>query len=414
MILDRDIYNIKRIFLRAMSSLMLASVSLAACAADARGDSLTCRPGVWPAVPAAAAGAGLAVTGAAARLGHPHSIAVADPGERPDRWTGAARFVPLALPWAAKALGAKTRSGWGRMAVSQGLAAAIMAGTAGGLKAAVCSPRPDGTDSRSFPSGHSAIAFMGATATAYEMGATSPWYPFGAYLLASAVAAERVADRHHYPSDVAAGAGIGILSTQLGYLLADLIMGGRVAGPLSVPEGGDAIRPYLEVSTGLRLTFGETRVGDCGIKCLPGLATALRGGLPLGERWRLSAEAAWLATPIISCASGTDTYARNLNSLGFSMLPSYTVPLSRRLSFTADAGAGYRVNLAHAHSEVHAGQGTATGRADASLSMRFTDSFSARASAGYEISHYKFSTSAATTSGTAHALTISASSVVLF
>ncbi|MDE5728133.1 MAG: hypothetical protein K2H94_08445, partial [Duncaniella sp.] len=161
--MDRDIYNIKRIFLRAMSSLMLASVSLAACAADARGDSLTCRPGVWP----AAAGAGLAVTGAAARLGRPHSIA-ADPGERPDRWTGAARFVPLALPWAAKALGAETRSGWGRMALSQGLSAAIMAGTVKGMKSAIHSPRPDGTDSRSFPSGHSAIAFMGATAAAYE------------------------------------------------------------------------------------------------------------------------------------------------------------------------------------------------------------------------------------------------------
>jgi len=397
-----------------MSALVLMSATLAARAGSVDSDTLARRPGLWPAVPATAIGAGFAAAGTAAHYGWPHSIAVADPGERSDRGTGVARFVPIAFPWVAKAFGAKTRSGWGRMAVSQGISAVIMAGAVKGLKSGVSSPRPDGTDSRSFPSGHSAVAFMGATAVAYEMAGISPWYPFGAYLLASAVAAERVADRHHYPADVAAGAGIGILSTQLGYLFGDLIMGRRGVATLSAPECDNALRPFIEVSTGLRLTFGETRVGGLGIKCLPGLSTALRGGLPLGERWGLSAEAAWLATPVISCAGGTDTYIRNLNSLSLTLLPCYTAPLSRRLSFTADAGAGYRVNLAHAHSDIHTGQGTATGRADASLSMRFTDSFSARASVGYEISHYKFSTSAATTSGTAHALTLSASSVVLF
>lgn len=397
-----------------MPALVLSASALTARAAGADCDSLPCRPALRPAVAAAAIGAGFAAAGTAAHYGRPHSIAVADPGKHPDRATGIVRYIPLTFPWVAKAFGAETRSGWGRMAVSQGISAVIMAGAVKGIKSAATSPRPDGTDRRSFPSGHAATAFMGATAVACEMGATSPWYPFGAYLIASAVAAERVADRHHYPADVAAGAGIGILSTQLGYLLGDLIMRDRGAAPYSGPEKENSLRPFVEISSGLRITFGGTCLGEGRIMCLPGLSTAIRAGLPFSGRWSLEAEAGWLATPIISCAGGTDTYLRNLNSIGFALLPAFSLPVNRRLTLGADAGVGYRLNLAPAHSRLHTGQGTATGRVDASLSMRFTDSFSARASAGYEISHYKFSSSAASASGISHAMTVSASSTVLF
>ena len=48
-----------------------------------------------------------------------------------------------------------------------------------------------------------------------------------AYAVATGIAVERAVDRHHYPTDIVAGAGIGILSAQLGYWLGDIIFGDR-------------------------------------------------------------------------------------------------------------------------------------------------------------------------------------------
>jgi undecaprenyl-diphosphatase len=60
--------------------------------------------------------------------------------------------------------------------------------------------------STSFPSGHSASAFAFATGVGGELPALAP----ALVLLASAVAYSRVHTGVHYPSDVAAGAAIGI------------------------------------------------------------------------------------------------------------------------------------------------------------------------------------------------------------
>ena len=122
----------------------------------------------------------------------------------------AIQYAPLAFPWAMKALGVPTRSGWSRMATSQALSTLLMAGSVSFLKDNTSSLRPDGTDMSSFPSGHSAWVYLGATMTTYELGWKSPWYSFGAYTIASTVAMQRIIDQRHLPKDVIAGAGIGI------------------------------------------------------------------------------------------------------------------------------------------------------------------------------------------------------------
>ena len=67
--------------------------------------------------------------------------------------------------------------------------------------------RPDGSDNRSFPSGHSSVAF--ATATMYQM-----WYGWKAgvpaYAFATITAFQRLDDNRHWLSDVIMGAAIGI------------------------------------------------------------------------------------------------------------------------------------------------------------------------------------------------------------
>lgn len=79
--------------------------------------------------------------------------------------------------------------------------------------------RPDGSDNRSFPSGHSARVFMGAELVRMEYGEEYPLIGVGAYTLATAVAALRVYNNRHWVTDVVAGAGVGILSARIGYWL---------------------------------------------------------------------------------------------------------------------------------------------------------------------------------------------------
>jgi membrane-associated phospholipid phosphatase len=77
--------------------------------------------------------------------------------------------------------------------------------------------RPNG-GANSFPSGHTAQAFMAATFLHKEYGQKSIWYSIGGYTVATGVAACRMLANKHWASDVLAGAGFGILSTNLVYL----------------------------------------------------------------------------------------------------------------------------------------------------------------------------------------------------
>lgn len=55
----------------------------------------------------------------------------------------------------------------------------------------------------------------------------SPWYSVAGYTIATATAYSRLLNNRHWISDVLAGAGIGILSTELGYWITGLIFKDR-------------------------------------------------------------------------------------------------------------------------------------------------------------------------------------------
>ncbi|HTJ48822.1 MAG TPA: phosphatase PAP2 family protein [Cyclobacteriaceae bacterium] len=86
------------------------------------------------------------------------------------------------------------------------------------LKKFTAVPRPDTGAPTSFPSGHTAQAFAAATFLHKEYGKDHPWYSVMAYGTATAVGVLRVLNNRHWVSDVLAGAGIGILATNLAYL----------------------------------------------------------------------------------------------------------------------------------------------------------------------------------------------------
>ena len=79
--------------------------------------------------------------------------------------------------------------------------------------------RPDGSSLNSFPSGHTATAFMGAELMMQEYKNESVWYGISGYVVATGTGLFRMYNNKHWLSDVVAGAGIGILSAKAGYWL---------------------------------------------------------------------------------------------------------------------------------------------------------------------------------------------------
>jgi len=127
-----------------------------------------------------------------------------------------------------KLAGVEGRSDWPRLLASAALSYGIMAGFVNGIKYTAKEMRPDGSTANSWPSGHTATAFVGATLLHKEYGLTrSPWYSVAGYGLATATGVMRVLNNRHWVSDVMSGAGIGILSTELGYAVGDLLFKGK-------------------------------------------------------------------------------------------------------------------------------------------------------------------------------------------
>ena len=149
------------------------------------------------------------------------------------------QYSPAAVMLGMKALGVEGRSSWGRMAVSDAFSIALMASVVNTLKHTVKEKRPDGSNSRSFPSGHTATAFMCATMLHKEYGHISPWISIGGYTVATATGVSRILNNKHWISDVMVGAGIGILSTEMGYFLTDLIFKDKGLHKFELPERYD-------------------------------------------------------------------------------------------------------------------------------------------------------------------------------
>lgn len=133
------------------------------------------------------------------------------------------QYAPAGAMVALKACGVRGRSSWGRMLVSDAFSAGLMTIGVNSLKYSCRVMRPDGSSRNSFPSGHTATAFMAATMLHKEYGHRSPWYSIGGYTVATITGVTRQLNNRHWMSDIMVGAGIGILATELGYFLADLI-----------------------------------------------------------------------------------------------------------------------------------------------------------------------------------------------
>lgn len=87
------------------------------------------------------------------------------------------------------------------------------------VKKATRQMRPDGSSYSSFPSGHTAESFAGAELLRLEYGSVSPWYAIAGYAAAATTGYLRMYNNRHWFSDVVAGAGVGMASSELAYWL---------------------------------------------------------------------------------------------------------------------------------------------------------------------------------------------------
>lgn len=127
------------------------------------------------------------------------------------------QFAPLATVYSLNAIGIKGKNNFGNRSAMAFKSILLNDLIVHNLKTGTKTDRPNG-GARSFPSGHTSFAFAMAHFMHKEYGETSVWYSVAAYTCATAVGIMRVEKNAHWISDVVAGAGIGILSTELVYL----------------------------------------------------------------------------------------------------------------------------------------------------------------------------------------------------
>jgi membrane-associated phospholipid phosphatase len=128
-------------------------------------------------------------------------------------------FSPLLGMYALDIAGVKAKNSALDQTVMVLITTAITTATITTLKNVTHRLRPDGSSSNSFPSGHTATVFAAAEMFNQEFKDQSPWFGYAAYTVATATGMLRMYNNKHWLSDVVAGAGFGILSTKLTYIV---------------------------------------------------------------------------------------------------------------------------------------------------------------------------------------------------
>jgi hypothetical protein len=128
------------------------------------------------------------------------------------------QYAPAPLVFIMDAMGAEARNNWQQQGWLLVKAELLMLLTVEPVKRLTAKVRPNGSSYRSFPSGHTAQAFVAAHFFNKEYGHKYPWLSAGMYSIAATTAVLRVLKDRHWITDVVAAAGFGMLCTEISYL----------------------------------------------------------------------------------------------------------------------------------------------------------------------------------------------------
>jgi membrane-associated phospholipid phosphatase len=152
------------------------------------------------------------------------------------------QFAPAAIVYGLNLAGVHGKHNFADRTALYVLSEGIFAGSTFTVKNLSKRTRPSDADTYSFPSGHTGNAFAAAEFLNQEYGDISPWYGIAGYSIAASTGILRVYNNAHWFSDVVAGAGVGILSTKIAYLVYPYIKkqfssgkGGKDSGTMIMP-----------------------------------------------------------------------------------------------------------------------------------------------------------------------------------
>jgi len=127
------------------------------------------------------------------------------------------RYAPAVGVYALDLIGVKAKHNLVDRTAILAMSYVLVTGSVGATKIIVNRERPSGANRRSFPSGHTAMAFMTAEFLHQEYKDKSILYSIVGYSIATGTGIFRLYNNAHWVSDVVTGAGFGILSTKLSY-----------------------------------------------------------------------------------------------------------------------------------------------------------------------------------------------------
>lgn len=276
----------------------------------------------------------------------------------------ATEVAPLAVTYLLEIAGVKGRSKLPRLLTANAISIALNTGLCMGLKNTVHEWRPNRTDHKSFPSHHTALAFLGATILDREYGHLSPWISVGGYAAATSTALLRIQHNAHYINDVFMGAGIGVMSAQLGYFFADKIYGAEgIRQPHTTLHDLQRFARFWDCPTSLALLSGSNwtskRIGedafqimasDFGGKVTLRTASTYYTGVEysqfLSRHWAVDVRLLAMITQVKADVSGSatlhaaDVMGQHLNQWEGAASLKYSVPfkLEQRVSFRLSLG----------------------------------------------------------------------------
>lgn len=261
------------------------------------------------------------------------------------------QYAPAAAVYGLKLAGVKGRNNIGRATLSYATSAAIMAVLVNSIKYTAKVERPDGSSRNSFPSGHTANAFNNASFLHKEYGVVNPLYSIGAYGAATFTGIGRNLNNRHWISDVLAGAGIGILSTELGYFFIDKIYKNK-GDNLGMLSGfsGNGNPSFLALKFGSALsTTNFLKESELDDKKETGFEAGLEGAYFFSKHWGIGADFSFSSFPVSAQnfplddenTMSFDVVTQSLGFLNFGVGPYFAHDISENWQMMLKTTGGY-------------------------------------------------------------------------
>lgn len=206
------------------------------------------------------------------------------------------------------------------------------------LKTSIHEMRPDRSDNDSWPSRHVSWMTTASFIVARELYDRSPWWAVGAHAINDVMMMQRTFSGNHFPKDVLGGMAVGLVSTQLGYMIGNLVYpSSRRPMPAAVSD----FMPSLDVTTSALFPLSGGAEGYSGRTAVN---TSVRGTLPLSDHWGAAVTANMRSMPLYSRAEGI--YAGMIDGIGLAAGAVYYLDLpSSRWNFESRASAGFLRNF---------------------------------------------------------------------